>query len=266
MQPTYDILIMAGYNPDKIDPIKEMTGAHHKVLADVGGKPMVWHVVRAFVESGLAGEIVIVGLGEEYALDFGVPVHYVENQASLWKNLKAGFDAMIQWGDPDRQIIAMSADSPLLTGEIVRWFVEACQPETSDLYWGVVRKEVMEQTFPTSKRTYLPLLEGRFCSGDLFLGRLSTGMRIHAKMHDFIVYRKNPLRQMQLLGFGTLIRLLFRRLSLQGLLGVIERYMDITGTPVIVPFAELGMDVDKAFQYEMVLDYWAKNRGPGANG
>ena len=266
MQSKYDILITAGYNPDKIDPIKEMTGVHHKVLADVGGQPMVWHVVRAFEESGLAGEIVIVGLGEEYALDFGRPVHYVENQASLWRNVKAGLDALSQWGDPDRYVISMSADSPLLTAEIVRWFVQACQPEQKDLYWGVVRKETMEAAFPASKRTYLPLREGRFCSGDLFLGKLSGGLRAHAKMHDFIVYRKSPLRQMQLLGVGTLLRLLFRRLTLQGLLGVAERHLAITGAPIIAPFAELGMDVDKAFQYEMVLDYWAKHREKAANG
>jgi len=266
MQATYDILITAGFNPDKPDPIKEITGVHHKVLAEVGGKPMVWHVVRAFEESGLAGEIVIVGLGEEYALDFGRPVHYVENHASLWRNFGAGLDALNSLGDPDRTVISTSADSPLITAEMVRWFVNECQPVVKDLYWGVVRKETMEATFPTSRRTYLPLREGRFCSGDLFLGSLSAAGRAYEKLHDFVVYRKSTFHQMRLLGFGTLLRLIFRQLSLQGLLGVAERHLEITGTPVIVPYAELGMDVDKPIQYELVQEYWAKHRGGERHG
>ena len=53
MQPKYDILITAGYNPDKIDPIKEITGVHHKVLADVGGKT----ASRGLVESRTGGHL-----------------------------------------------------------------------------------------------------------------------------------------------------------------------------------------------------------------
>ena len=266
VQEKFDIFITAGYDPDKADPLLAVAGVDHKSLVPVAGKPMIWHVVAAFVASGRVGEIVIVGLGPEHGLDFGVPVHYVPNQPSLWASQNAGVRRLREINPADRLIIGTGGDIPLLTGEIVRWFVEHCQPYDRGLYWGIVPEAVMVQGFPDSKRSYLPLREGRFCSGDLYLGKLSTAEKIQEKMRGFLANRKSIVRQLFLLGPTTILRFLLRRLAIDDMLGVVQRVFGISGGPVILPFAEAGMDVDKPFQWEQVKEYLARHPEHPANG
>lgn len=265
MQEKFDIFITAGYDPDKADPLLTAAGVDHKSLVPVAGKPMIWHVVRAFVESGRVGEIVIVGLGPEHGLDFGVPVHYVPNQPSLWASQNAGVRRLREINNTDRLIIGTTADVPLLTAEVVNWFIDHCQPYNLGLYWGIVPEDVMVQGFPESRRSYLTLREGRFCSGDIYLGFISTAESVQDKMRGFIANRKSVVRQLFLLGPGVILRFLFRRLTMRDLLGVVQRALGITGQPVILPFAEAGMDVDKPFQWEQVQGYLARHPAHPAN-
>jgi hypothetical protein len=216
---------------------------------------MIWHTVRALDESGLSGEIVIVGLDEKDHLDFGRPVHYVPDQGSMTANQRIGAETLRTINGQDRYVLAISADSPLITGEMIRWFVDACRPFAKDIYWGIVEKRVMEATFPLSKRSYLRLREGRFCSGDLFLVDLAAGLRAHRRMERFFNSRKDTFRLVWMLGFSTIFNFLIGRLSLPGLLAVTERELDVKGAPVTVPFAEVGMDIDKPHQLAQVQEY-----------
>ncbi len=266
VQEKFDVFITAGYDPDKADPLLAVAGVDHKSLVPVGHKPMIWHVVNAFVQSGRVGEIVIVGLGPEHGIDFGVPVHYVPNQPSLWASQNAGVRRLREINPADRLIIGTTADIPLVTGEVINAFIDGCQPYDRGLYWGIVPESVMLTGFPDSKRSYLALREGRFCSGDIYLGRLSTAEQIQEKMRGFIENRKSVVRQLLLLGPGVILRFLLRRLAIDDLLGVVQRVFGITGKPVILPFAEAGMDVDKPFQWEQVKEYLVRHPAHPANG
>lgn len=254
MQEHFDAFITAGYDPDKRDPISAAAGVAHKSLVPVAGMPMIWHVVQALAESGRIGEIVVVGLAPG-AIDFGVPVHYVPNQPSLWASQNAGLRKLQELHPADRFILAISADVVLLTGEIINQFLDACAPFSLDIYWGIIHKSVMTATFPNSRRTYLPLREGPFCSSDLYLGRLSAGLKIQDRIRYFIDNRKNILALVWGLGLPTLLRFLFRRLAVADVLGVAERLATVRGGPVVLPIAEAGMDVDKPHQLAQVEAY-----------
>ena len=159
-------------------------GVAHKSLVPVAGMPMAWHVVQALGECERVGEIVVVGI-EPREIEFGVAVHHVPNQPSLWASQNAGLRKLQELNAEDRYVLALSADSALLTGEIIDRFIDACAPLTLEAYWGIIRKEVMVAAFPQSKRTYLPLREGSFCSSDLYLGRVSAGLRIQERIRYF---------------------------------------------------------------------------------
>jgi hypothetical protein len=74
-QTRFDAVITAGYDRNKVDPLVELTGQPQKVLIEIAGAPMIWHVIRALEESERIGEIVIVGLDPKDAPDFGRPIH-----------------------------------------------------------------------------------------------------------------------------------------------------------------------------------------------
>ena len=63
------------------------------------------------------------------------------------------------------------------------------------------------------------------------------------------------MRELRLLEFGIIVKFLFHRLRLRDLLGVAKRALDLSGAPVILPFAESGMDVDKPHQLAHVVTY-----------
>ncbi len=69
---------------------------------------------------------------------------------------------------------------------------------------------------------------------------------------DLIKARKNPLKQAAMIGLDTLLLLLLGRLDLDEVAARVCRRLGITGKAMRVSYAEVGMDVDKPFQYEMV--------------
>ena len=69
---------------------------------------------------------------------------------------------------------------------------------------------------------------------------------------ELVAARKSVFRQAALLGYGNLLLLLSRQLTLAGAVERVTKKMDITGQAVISPYAELGMDVDKPQQIEIV--------------
>ncbi len=263
-QKRFDAFITAGYDPDRLDKVSAAAGVAHKSLVPVAGMPMAWHVVQALRECERVGEIVVVGI-EPGEIDFGVEVHHVPNQPSLWASQNAGLRKLQELNAEDRYLLALSADTALLTGEIIDRFIDACAPLTLEAYWGIVRKDVMLASFPQSKRTYLPLREGSFCSSDLYLGRLSAGLRIQERIRYFIEHRKNVVAQIWKLGLPTLFKFVTRRLAIDDIVDFAYSFAELRGSPVEFPVAEAGMDIDKPEQLAQVEAYLRENPEHPAN-
>ncbi|MFN8495187.1 MAG: NTP transferase domain-containing protein [Caldilineaceae bacterium] len=259
MQERFDAVILAGYDRNRSqyspDPLVAQSGEPHKVLIKVAGKPMIWHVVNALANSRFIDRIVIVGLSPEDGVAFGRTVDYLPDQGGMMDNMVYGFSWLAQQESPAQYALLLTGDIPLLTGAMIDWFIEASQPLAKDVYWGIVEKQTMEATFPNSKRSYLRLVEGQFCSGDLFLGKMSAALGRQALFKQMVDHRKSVLQQLRLLGFRVVFKFLLRRLRMQDLLELFPRLLGLTGGAVILPFAEVGMDVDKPHQLTQVLAY-----------
>lgn len=145
-----------------------------------------------------------------------------------------------------------SADIPLLTPAVVEWFIDTCRQTEHDVYYAIVEKSIMESTFPASKRSYVPFREGRYCGGDLFMIRLAVAHQNETLVREAMDRRKSVFRQAQLLGFGTLLKFIFRRMTIPDAERVAGRVFGARGRAVVSPYATIGMDVDKPFQYDLV--------------
>ncbi len=249
---TYPAVVLAGYSTAKPDPLAAAMGFERKALIPIAGKPMVWWVVNALKQSPRVDQIYIVGMGPEDQVDFGVDVIYVPNQNAHFDNVMAGVDA-VQAHQPDAEFLLFaSGDIPALRAETVDWFVAACERMDADFYYSVVEKEVMEKAFPDSRRSYVPIKEGKFCGGDLFFVRIAVAHNNQELVRELLARRKSAFQQARLLGFKVIIKFLFRRLSVQDAEELSQRLLQARGRVVISPYADLGMDVDKPHQLEMV--------------
>jgi hypothetical protein len=112
----------------------------------------------------------------------------------------------------------------------------------------------MEERFPNSNRSYTRLKDVEVCGGDLNMIRASTVKTNDELWNRILAARKNVFKQAALLGYGNLFLLLSRQVTIEGAVKRVTKRMDITGTAVVSPYAELGMDIDKPHQLEILRE------------
>lgn len=247
-----DAVILAGGASEKGDPLLEYAQARKKPLITIAGKEMIRYVVEAIAGSSRIGRIFIVGLSPDDGVEFAAPVEYVEALGSMLDNLVAGIVRVAEV-DPDvERVVTSSADIPLLTTEMVDYFIDTCLETDHDVYYTIVEKSTMEDRFPGSRRSFVPLHDGSFAGGDINMAKVSA---IQANLHlarQISEARKNVWQQVRLLGFGTLIKFAFRRLTIADAERVAGRALGLRGRAIVTRYPEMGMDVDKPHQLDIV--------------
>jgi GTP:adenosylcobinamide-phosphate guanylyltransferase len=247
-----DAVITAGGIPGPEDPLYEYTQGKSKALLDIAGKPMVQWVLDAVCGSENIDQIVIIGLESDSALNCTKPITYIPNQGSMLDNVRGGILKIAEINPRADHAIMVSSDIPALTTEMVDWAVKTTDDPEVDLYYNLITKEVMEARYPGSNRSFVKLKDVVVCGGDMNVLRVAAATGNDELWQKLISARKNPFKQAALFGYGTLIQLLTRRLTLEDAVPRIEKQLGIKGRPVLCPYAELGMDVDKPYQYEIL--------------
>ncbi|RLC74923.1 MAG: hypothetical protein DRJ03_25520 [Chloroflexi bacterium] len=245
-------VVTAGWSPKEDDPLAEYTHDKPKALIPIAGKPMITYVVDALAGSRYIQNIIIVSLDPAAGVEFSAPVEYVPDAGDILNNVEAGLNhATAHYPNVDGVLIS-SSDVPTITPPIVDAFIEECFHTDHDLYYSIIERTVMEGRFPGSLRSYTHLREGDFAGGDLILVRPSMTLNQRDLWRDLSAARKSSLRQAQLVGMGLFLKLLTRRLSLADAERRISQVLNVRGRAVPFPYAEVGMDVDKPFQLEIV--------------
>lgn len=247
-----DALILAGGAPDKADPLLEYAQAQKKPLIKIAGKEMVRYVVDAIAGSSRIGRIFIVGLSPEDRVEFATPVEYVEAAGSMLDNVVAGIERAMEVDLGVERVVVSSADIPLLTTEMVDYFIDTCLETDHDVYYTVVEKATMEVHFPGSRRSFVPLRGGSFAGGDINMAKVSAIQANLSLAREISESRKNVWQQVRLLGFGTLIKFAFRRLTIADAERVASKALGFRGRAIVTRYPEMGMDVDKPHQLDMV--------------
>ena len=250
-----DAIVTAGGIPLPEEPLYPATQGNSKALVDIAGKPMIQWILDALDQARTIDRIVIVGLTEKSGISSKKPVSYVSNQGKMIENLKAGAEKVQEVNPKAKYALIVSSDIPAITGEMVDWVVNTSMQTQRDVYYNVIQREVMEERFPGCKRTWTKLKDMEVCGGDMNVGRLGMIVDDDRDIWNKITdSRKNPLKQAALIGFGTALSLLFGQLTLQKAEESIMKKLGITGRAMVCPYAEVGMDVDKLFQLEIMRE------------
>ena len=250
-----DAILTAGGIPLPEEPLYEATQGNPKALVDVAGKPMVQWVLDALSESKSVDNVIIVGLTEKSGLQCRKKMFFVSNQGKMVENLQAGAKKVLEVNPQAEYVLIVSSDIPGITGGMVDWVVDTTMQTRLDVYYNVIQREAMEKRFPASKRTWTRFKEMEVCGGDMNVGRVKTIVADDTDMWVKITNaRKSPLKQAALIGFDTAFLLLTGKLTLQKAEKNITTRLKITGKVIVCPYAEVGMDVDKPHQLEIMRD------------
>ncbi len=238
------------------DPLVQASNACCKALVEIDGTPMLQRVISEILASEHVGTILLSGPARE---------HLAAN-AFLETTLEKG---RIRWLAPDRspsssayqamqdlpdhtQILVTTADHPLLTAEIVDYFLRHALETGADVAVGVIRFNLIQEKFPNARKTVTRLRDGGYCGCNLFAFLTPQSRRVAAAWRRVEQQRKNPLRLISQLGWQSVLRYLLGRLTLDDALAELSTRFDVCIRPVHLPFPEAAIDVDSIADQRLV--------------
>jgi GTP:adenosylcobinamide-phosphate guanylyltransferase len=247
-----DAVIIAGGIPQPEDPLYEFTKGNPKAHIDIAGKPMIQWVLDALEGAESIETIVIVGLSPEIDFHGSKIKKSIPAKGDMLQNVRSGVEKILELNPSSKHVLIASSDIPSITSEIVEWVVNATSETDEDIYYNLITKEVMEARFPNSKRTFTKLQDVQVCGGDMNVVRalaVTDNEKLYKRIMDS---RKNVLKQAAMIGYDTLLLLLLKRITLDGAVKKVTKRLNITGRAILCPYAEVGMDVDKPHQLEIL--------------
>jgi GTP:adenosylcobinamide-phosphate guanylyltransferase len=250
-----DAVLTAGGIPQPQDPLYTYSNGESKALIDVAGKPMVQWVLDALGEAKTVDRVVLVGLTKNAGLTCKKPLHFVSGQGRLLENIKAGTAKVMELNRGAKHILFVTSDIPAINGQMVDWVVHTCLETEHDLYYNVVRRESMEQRFPASMRTFTRLKDMEVCGGDMNVARAAIVGENSEFWDKVFEARKNPAAQAALIGWDIIFKFIFRQLTIDDVIQRVADKLGIRGRAIVSMYPEIGMDVDKPHQLEIMRTY-----------
>jgi len=231
-----DAIVLAGGSAGGLDDNVPCKG-----LVPICDRPMVEYVIDALRACPSIRRIVAVlpdaGKGEWQRKADQIVISY----GNVVENFLAAVSAL-----PDSErVLVMSGDVPLMTAEAVEDYLRTCEPFDADMYYPISTRESVEARFPGAQRTYMHIREGTYTGGNIGLVNPAVIVANRDLMESVFEARKSPLRLVQILGFGFIVKFVLRRLTMTELEHKVSELIGGSGRAVVVGHPEIGFDVDK---------------------
>jgi GTP:adenosylcobinamide-phosphate guanylyltransferase len=241
------VLVLAGARPGR-DPVAEAVGVSNKVLAPVGGIPMVARVLKTLEASYLIAQRVLCGPSWEVVQEQTFLRDLVEKGKVRWMVPQQGpslsVKGFLEQFPEDLPLLVTTADHALLTVEMVDHFLREANRAQVDVAVALVPYSVVAKAYPQSKRTVIGFRGGGYCGCNVFLLSTPKARQLVEFWIQVEQERKRPLRLIRRLGWLMLIRYALGVLSLADALSALNQRMGLSIKEIILPFPEAAIDVD----------------------
>jgi molybdopterin-guanine dinucleotide biosynthesis protein A len=242
-----DCVVLAGTGKASALTIAE--NVKNKAFIEINGRTLLDYSLEALRAVSRIGRIAVVGPESELkSFTERYRILTVPEAGSILENIFAGFNAL----KPTGYFLVVAADIPLLSALAVEDFIDQCSPYQLDFYYPIIGREDNERRFPGVTRTYVKVKEGVFTGGNLFLvnsDKVKEGLPL---VNKFIEMRKSPIKLAAILGFSFIVKYLSRRLTIRELENRVSILLGIRGMAVISRYPEIGTDVDKPSDLEIM--------------
>jgi molybdopterin-guanine dinucleotide biosynthesis protein A len=224
-------------------PLLAGTGLRSKPLLPVGGESMLASVLKAVAASDFAARLwvstqdpQVLALSTEYAFEV------IPNASGAVRSLLKALRSLPEDGE---WVLFVSGDHPLLTPDMLNYFVREGLRKDLALVVAVVERSVVQAAYPESQRTYFHARDGAFSGGNLFLINRRKFQANVTVMETIDANRKKPWKNAFMLNPLSLLKILCRQLTMSQVAQEASRLLRCPTDVVVMPFAECCMDVDK---------------------
>lgn len=250
-----DAIVLAG-SMNRI-PLFPGNRPGRKALVPIQGRPLIAFALDALTKARSVGRTLVVGSPEvlEYATRWPRVDGLVEGTSlvdNAWRGLEASASERVLFCNPDQ---------PLLTPEMVDFFVEQAVRRDADLVTSWARLEDLG-AYTEGHHKFARFGDGEYAHGNLFLARrrFPNAPQVRRRLDRLYGARKNVYRFAWELGpelfLRFLVSLVCRRLpSLENALEIGGRSFGISMAGVVCPHPEIVLDIDEPEDYAAAERY-----------
>jgi GTP:adenosylcobinamide-phosphate guanylyltransferase len=217
----------------------------HKCLVEVGGVPMLARVLATLRVHPAVGRIGVSieseALVEQAIGPLPEDVFVIPSKSSAAASAAAALDCR----ELTHPVLLTTADHVLLDRAMLDHFLAQSAAQPADLTVGLARAETILAAHPATKRTFLRLGPDRVSGCNLFGLMSPKAARAVAFWQTVEKNRKRPWRLIAAFGAVPLLRYGFGRVDLETAFRLGSRRLGLDARPVLMPFAEAAIDVDK---------------------
>ncbi len=240
---TWNAIILAASRGVE-DPIAKHYGLAHKCLLEVGGVPMLSRVVEALDSTHCIGAIhVSIESSDLIFGALGNNAGKVLHSAPMHSAPASALAAAQEIGR--YPILITTGDHAVLTSEMVKHVCVTSGNLGADITVGLTTRETIQAAYPETKRTYFRFSDTAVSGCNLFTLHSEAGLRLLELWSELEKNRKKPWRLALAFGPMALLKFVAGRLSLADAFEIISRKCDLAAKPLMLPFAEAAIDVDK---------------------
>jgi len=226
----------------------------NRATIKINDKYIISYVVDAIKKAGFTRENIVAIVAEDTmpAL-FDLNIQLLPSTDSIVKNMMRGSQNFPS-SEYDK-IVFVTGDLPLLTSQALIDFIDRSLAADVTFTYPIISKEVSENTFANSDRTYVKIKDGEFTGGNLFCVNIDF---LHDKgelIENIYSYRKTPLKLAGLLGGQFIFKYIRRQLSISEIEQKAEGLIGSTVKAIITQYPEIGFDVDKPSDLSIVEKY-----------
>lgn len=237
------IVLAAGRGPS--DPMAAAYGVSHKCLVEIAGIPMLRRVVDTLAGHPSISTISVAiddrAVGREALGDAVSKVEFVPTAESAARTVCA----LLSRSDGDYPILLTTADHPLLTAPMIDSFIAGSTAAPADLTVGLASAETILTAYPDARRTFLRFGNDRVSGCNLFGLRTAEAIKAVEFWHYLEPLRKKPWRLFAAFGTKAILQFFTGKINLQRAFAVASQRLGIVARPVLLPFADAAVDVDK---------------------
>jgi GTP:adenosylcobinamide-phosphate guanylyltransferase len=244
-------ILLAGRRPGE-DAFAAAHGVSAKALIPVAGEPMLGRVARTLLASPSVGRIVVLAQQAGALLTGHLDWMAAEPRiaaAEAGERISTSVAAVAGTAAAPYPVLVATADHPLLRPEMIETFIAGAAG--ADAAFAMVERKTVEQVHPETKRTWLKAADGHYSGANLFAfmtPKSQAGMEFWARAEKD---RKRTLKLLSFLGPGIFLRAITRTISLDAAAERAGRKAGFRLKPVVLPFPEAAIDVDKPEDLEL---------------
>ena len=251
----YTGLVLAA-SRGNLDPLAQAGGVSHKCFIDVAGQPMLRRVVAAVMGSGRIGRTIVAieegSIDEARALLADLPgadsIEYVASRENIGTSVAAVAREELL------PMVITTGDNALHTPEMVRYFCDSLDglaDKGVDGALGLTPASYILEKYPEGNRAFHRFRDGAYSSCNIYALLTPRSLEGPKVFNSGGQFGKKPRRLIGAFGLFAFLLYKSRLFPLRTVLKALSRTVGLRTAPILMPFAEGPIDVDRMQDWEL---------------